>query len=966
MDDRVKDILNRIHSDRPTDPGAAAEQYCGGDEDLLALVLDGLGSEHGTIEASVNPDPRPEAPESPSVPNPDDATVMTPRSGSRAVGPQPDAGSGSGSRSGTGSGRSRTSRIRRPDRIGHFQIESEVPIGRGGFGEVWEAFRVEGGFRQRVAVKIISRATPDDKVVRRFELERQVLASLDHPAIARLIDGGEMEDGRPWLAMEYVDGVKVTKYCDRERLSIDERVRIFMKIAMAVQHAHENLVVHRDIKPDNVLVTAKGDPKLLDFGIAKLVNPDIRGESGRVTQAGEGVLTPDYAAPEQFTGDAIGTRADVYSLGVLLYELLTSRLPFHDEERGYINIRTAKLEKEPLRPSDVVSTASVDPETARKISTARDTGLDRIKRRLDGDLDVIILKALRREPSRRYSSPRDLVADLQRHLDGLPVEARPDSIGYRTTRFVARHRAGFAVGATGVIAIALAASTFAAFAQARSSQASADASEARANAERARAESSETIRAALAGIELMSAAKGTETLIASRLESNRLDDAEQMAVLMLARLQTALEVAGDDPDLLARKLGLDLQRAKLRAQRRSPSLGDVDDATRRRTAIRRELGVALDSNPDHPDLLFLAALLDLEDADAIRINSRSSAETTAAKRELLESSLVEIGRAEVAGSSSFPRQRAMIGTSLGDLLKRQGELVPALAAYEKSHAAHSDRGVDFERDLAVLETRMASVHTAMGDDARAIELHRASLERRKRLSDSAARIESTRARRDLAVGHLYLSDALRSSSPANAKRHLEEYLDLTFEVAWLDPLDNRGAVVDLEKAMARASRLNSLNNGDVEPFATIIARFRDSIVEPRLQTLPGIDSRRLAVRADRYLAEASLHFASQATNEGRPSESESHRMEAERRLDDAIQVGRALVELDRSRPEVVAEVGLCLAYRISIEPEGSDRIDAWITEATDLQALAQEAGGDGPIRRRLDDQLTRLSSEPEA
>ena len=957
MQDRVNDILDRIHAERPTDPRAAAERCCDGDEELLAKVLESLGSEQGTIDAPAATIPPLKTPHPPSAPDPDDATVVTPRSGSRAVGPQPDSQIGSG----TGSASARTSRIRRPDRIGHFQIESEVPIGRGGFGEVWEAYRVEGDFRQRVAVKIISRATPDDKIIRRFELERQVLASLDHPAIARLIDGGKMDDGRPWLAMEYVEGVAVTKYCDRERLSIDERVKVFMKIAMAVQHAHENLVVHRDIKPDNVLVTAKGDPKLLDFGIAKLVNPDIRGESGGVTQAGEGVLTPDYAAPEQFTGDAIGTRADVYSLGVLLYELLTSRLPFHDEERGYVNIRTAKLEKEPLRPSDVVSTASVDPETARKISTARDTGLDRIKRRLDGDLDVIILKALRREPSRRYASPRDLVADLQRHLDGLPVEARPDSIGYRTTRFVARHRAGFAVGTTVVIAIALAASTLAAFAEARSSQAVAEAANAKAEAETVRAESSETIRAALAGIELVSAARGTETLIDSLMESNRLDDAEQIAIVMLDRLETALAVAEDDPVLRARKLGLDLHRARLRQQRRNPSLGDVDSAERRRLAIRNELGSALDSNPDHPELRFLAAMLDLADSDAIRLGSRTTPEIISRKQDLLENALVELDRAESEGGSTFSRQRALIGTNLGDVMKKQGELAPALESYERSHASHSQRDVGYERDLAILETRMASTHTAMGNDARAVELHRRSLDRRERLSDSAARIESARARRDLAMGHLYLSEALRSSSPANSKRHLEQYLDLTFEVAWLDPLDNRGAVIDLEKAMARASRL-----GAVESFAITIARFRDSIVEPRLQTLPGIDSRRLAVRADRYLAEASLHFASEASDEGRSDESDEYTQEAARRLDDAIEVGRVLVELDRSRPEVVAEVGLCIAYRISIEPDGSDRIAGWIVEATEMLALAREAEGDGPIRRRLDDQLAKLSSEPEA
>ena len=968
MHDRVRDIVNRILAARPTDPRAVAEDFCEGDPELLAKVLDALGSEQGTLESA----PTMEAGgTSPQTSDPDEATVVTPRSGSREVGPQPDTSKDTGSR---------TSRIRRPDRIGHFQIESEVPIGRGGFGEVWEAFRVEGGFRQRVAVKIISRATADDKVIRRFELERQVLASLDHPAIARLIDGGEMEDGRPWLAMEYVDGVAVTKYCDRERLSIDERVRLFMKIAMAVQHAHENLVVHRDIKPDNVLVTSKGDPKLLDFGIAKLVNPDLGGEGRRVTQVGEGVLTPDYAAPEQFTGEGIGTRTDVYSLGVLLYELLTSRLPFHDEDRGYVNIRTAKLEKEPTRPSDAVSTASIDPDTARKISTARDTGLDRIKRRLDGDLDVIILKALRREPSRRYPSPRDLVMDLQRHLDGLPVEARPDSIGYRTTRFVARHRAGFAVGATAVVALAFAASTIAAFAQARSSRFEAEAATARATAETARAESSEALKSALAGIELISAAKGTETLISSLAEANQLDDAEQLAIVMLDRIETALEVAKGDPDFLARKISLDLHRAKLRSQRRNPSLGDVEDAARRRTLIREELSAALANHTDHPDLLFQAVMLDLAEADVIRISSNPDPERVATKRALINSALAYLDKTEAVSGQTYPRQRAMIGTDLGNLLKKQGDLTKALAAYEESHASHAQRGAGAERDLAILETRIASTHAAMGNEAESIRFYRISLERRQNLSDQSARIESARARRDLAIGHFYLSEALRSSSPTRARFHLQQYLDLSFEVAWLDPLDYRGGVSDLEKAMTRASRLNSLHNGDIRPFSTNITRYKDSIIEPRMRTLPGIDSLKLAIRADRYLASAEMHnrnLAKLAAEESRKQAREDeaveqsnlarqHQVKAIIHLDDAIQVGRSLVKLDLTDSEALAEVGLCLTMRITIEDQKSDRTGDWLAEARELHALSREVATGGSIQDKLGARIQELSPEPSA
>ncbi|MCH2162072.1 MAG: serine/threonine protein kinase, partial [Phycisphaerales bacterium] len=287
MDPRVADIMARIATLSHHEREHAAVEACGTDKELLKAVLEAIAQSSDDNLVTVE---------------------VPPESGSAKFEAPPEAAS-------------RGDHGPSVHKVGHFRIEQSAPLGRGGFGEVWEGLRDEGGFRQRVAIKILSRSMNDDRAIRRFELERQVLASLDHPEIARLIDGGTLDDGRPWLAMEYVDGVSVTQYCDRERLTVEARIRLFQRVAMAVQHAHENLVIHRDIKPDNVLVTPEGGPKLLDFGIAKIVNPELGGVATAVTQAGEGVLTPDYAAPEQFTGEGIGVRSDVYSLGVLLYEL---------------------------------------------------------------------------------------------------------------------------------------------------------------------------------------------------------------------------------------------------------------------------------------------------------------------------------------------------------------------------------------------------------------------------------------------------------------------------------------------------------------------------------------------------------------------------------------------------------------------------------------------------------------------
>jgi len=347
-------------------------------------------------------------------------------------------------------------------------------LGRGGMAEVWEARRVDGKFEQTVAVKLLKRGMDSQEILRRFLRERQILARLDHPRIARLYDGGVAPDGRPYLVLERVDGEPITDWCARRELGVEERLRLLLACCDAVAAAHRQLVVHRDLKPSNILVTREGDVKLLDFGIAKLLEE----EGGDETRADVRVLTPSYAAPEQIMGEPVSTATDVYALGVLGYELLTGRLPHRRAGSRAADLASAVASESIARPS----TAVLDADAAT--TTAPPGKPQQLARSLRGDLDAVLLQALRREPARRYASVAAFADDLERHLEGRPVSARPDSVGYRAGKFVRRHR--LAVAAATIAVLALAAVT--AFALLQAQRASREAARARSEARRAEAQ----------------------------------------------------------------------------------------------------------------------------------------------------------------------------------------------------------------------------------------------------------------------------------------------------------------------------------------------------------------------------------------------------------------------------------------------------------------------------------------------
>ncbi len=375
-----------------------------------------------------------------------------------------------------------------PEQVGPWRLLR--PLGRGGMGSVYLAVRADDAYRQEVAVKLLHLGLRSAELVRRFRTERQILANLVHPGIARLLDGGSTPDGRPYLTMEYVDGVPIDRYCDQRRLDLRARLRLFQKVCAAVHFAHQNLVVHRDLKPGNVLVSAEGEPTLLDFGIAKMLSADDALDTLVATRAAERPMTPEYASPEQVRGEPITTASDIYALGVILYELLTGRRPYEVDRRSFTAMARAVCEHDPDRlslsvmrgmrqrptrssrgsrfgfarrfglgaPAPAPAASAPEPgATADEAAALRASDPRRLARALRGDLDTIVLMALRKDPRRRYASAEQLAEDVERHLAGLPVRARPDTASYRVGKFVRRQRA--AVAAAGVALVALLAFT---------------------------------------------------------------------------------------------------------------------------------------------------------------------------------------------------------------------------------------------------------------------------------------------------------------------------------------------------------------------------------------------------------------------------------------------------------------------------------------------------------------------------
>ena len=608
-----------------------------------------------------------------------------------------------------------------PERIGPWVIERE--LGHGGMGTVYLGVRTEEGFRRTAAVKLVRLGMDSDFVLRRFRTEREILSGLDHPHIARLLDGGSTSDGRPYFAMEYVEGRHLLDDCAARGLHEKQRIGLFLEVCDAVAYAHRHLVVHRDLKPSNILVTPEGSPKLLDFGLARLLQPDA-GAAGDRTETGFRLLTPDYASPEQVRGERITTATDIYSLGVVLYYLLAGRGPYRTTGSAESTAR-AVCEQEPDRP-----------------------GLAR-------DLDNIVLKALRKEPERRYESVGALAEDLKRYLEGRPVVARKDTLGYRASKFIGRHKAGTAVGVVG--ALALCAAMAAAMYQAR------EAMRERGEAERRLREVRELTNSFVFEVHDAIAGLPGSTPARRMIVQRALDYLER-----ISRVKT------HDP-ALQRDLAAAYERvARVQGGLFESHLGDTEGARRslgRALALREALAVSSGSAEDRmalgeSELQLAQVLLVAGDGSGAAVrarrastllatlareqpdDSKSAARSARAKR-YLGAALTQLGsRAEAldalrdsarafeglsAAEPSYRRELGITHQMIVHALAGSGDRAAAIASYEKAAGIQAalveadPRNLALKRELAYTHADMGGFLDWAGDSRGALACHARAL-----------------------------------------------------------------------------------------------------------------------------------------------------------------------------------------------------------------------------------------------
>ena len=586
----------------------------------------------------------------------------------------------------------------RGKRIGAYEVIDT--LGHGGMGVVYLAERADRQFQQRVAIKLVRGGLLDPEIAIRLRSERQILASLEHPNIARLLDGGATEDGVPYLVIEYIKGRPINEYCDDERLGVEDRLELFRTVCSAVHHAHRNLIVHRDLKPSNILVTPEGVPKLLDFGIAKILDASRTPHTVAVTQADLRLMTPEHASPEQVQGKPITTATDTYALGVLLYELLTGFRPFRVSGARMQQMEKIICEVSPTPPSTMVQrgTGVQEGEDKRQyqitpdiISRLRNSTPEKLRRQFIGDLDNIVLMALRKEPERRYASVEQFSEDLRRYLEELPVVACADTWAYRSQKFIRRHAVGVVMAAVFVLLLA----NFGIYMSVQRNEAVRlqQRAEASSLAAKQREEESRQVSAFL--VDLFWATDPSQAQGELPTAKDLLDE----GVRKIDQLE-------DQPDTMAV-----LKDTMGRAYHGLGELKTASDLLRDALRIRKSVL----SDGDEQSVLVKESLINLaavlsEDARYVEA------------RDLLHEAL----RINIA-TPEGRREQARAYSELGDLLQDQGEYEVAEGYYGQAKKIFADLYGEDSDEVAAVLNGWAQVIQVMGDYSRAESLFRDAL-----------------------------------------------------------------------------------------------------------------------------------------------------------------------------------------------------------------------------------------------
>ncbi|MFM9959029.1 MAG: protein kinase domain-containing protein [Phycisphaerales bacterium] len=646
----------------------------------------------------------------------------------------------------------------RPERIGAYKIVGE--LGRGGMGVVYLAVRESDPIKNKVALKVVKRGMDSEEIVRRFNIERQVLASLNHPNIARLIDAAQTEDGRPYFVMEYVEGKPLDRHCDEERLTVDQRLALFRQVCAGVQHAHQNLIVHRDLKPSNVLVTSSGSVKLMDFGIAKVLNPQMAGVIGDPTEVGLRVMTTEYASPEQVRGDPIGTASDVYSLGVMLYEILTGRRPYRFRTKLEEEIKRVVCDSEPARPSTAVTqqdsyvtsageTRVIDPTALAK---SREGAPEKLKRKLSGDIDNIVMMAMRKETGRRYLSADQMSEDIRCHLEGRPVIATPDRPLYRAGKFLRRNRV--AAGSLAAVMVALAAGLSVALWQRWEAVKQRDIAE------------QQTALAEQRSTQLESTVAYIDSSLSSVLTTfeNKVGKLEGGMAAKSELVEEAVKNLDKMPKEIENFAPARVHRARL-LQRLGDLRGGLRSPTQNLPAEAlplydkavetfRELA-ARPSATDEDRFLLAGAILRRGDALTKMNRLEEAAGASDEARKILEDAL----KASKSAPAKMHRMLADIITQKGQVLLDQGKGTEALAEFEKARTLYAGMqtedgaaAMNNRRNIAVNLNKIGDALTKLGRHEEALAKFEESLKMRRAFVAEEA---NDRTRRDLAVTLYY-------------------------------------------------------------------------------------------------------------------------------------------------------------------------------------------------------------------